>query len=282
MVNAPPDLPQASSPVRTPALRAGIELRDVWFRYADDLPWVLRGVNLTIAAGTSTALVGRNGTGKSTIVKLLCRLYDPTRGAVLWDGVDLRELDIAALRERCAVLFQDFMAYDLTAAENIAVGDLSQVDDGAAIEAAALRAGAHETLTGLPDGYRTMLTRTYFGEQDREDPADRRVLSGGQWQRVALARTILRRRRDLLILDEPSSGLDAQAEAEVHRQITAYRRGGTSVLVSHRLGAVRAADTIVVLSDGRVVEQGPHRQLLDDGGLYADLFTLQAEGYVNA
>jgi ATP-binding cassette subfamily B protein len=239
-------------------------------------------VDLVIPAGTAVAVAGRNGAGKSTIVKLLCRLYDPTRGAILWDGVDLRELDVSSLRDRCGVLFQDFMAYDLSAAENIAVGDLSQMDDRAAIEAAAVRAGAHDALVQLPDGYRTMLTRTYFGEQDREDPATGVVLSGGQWQRVALARTILRQRRDLLILDEPSSGLDARAESEVHRQVTAYRQGGTSVLVSHRLGAVRTADTIVVLDDGRIVEQGPHRRLVSDGGLYADLFALQAEGYVTA
>ncbi|MFF7250699.1 ABC transporter ATP-binding protein [Embleya sp. NPDC008237] len=292
VLDCAPDLPVAASPRALPALRRGIELRDVWFRYTDEHPWVLRGVDLWIPYGDSVALVGLNGAGKSTVVKLLCRMYDPTRGQVLWDGVDIRDVDPCALRERIGAVFQDFVSYDMTAAENIALGDLSVLEalDAAGpnggdaeapveIRAAALRAGVHETVARLPHGYRTLLSRTFFTEADRDDPATGVMLSGGQSQRLALARAFLRDRRDLMILDEPSAGLDAEAEHEIHASLRLHRRNRTSVLVSHRLGAVREADAIVVLSGGRVVEQGAHHELLARDGEYARLFTLQAEGY---
>lgn len=279
VVRAEPDLPEPARPREVPPLRRGIELRDVWFRYGDEHPWVLRGVSLTIPAGAATALAGRNGAGKSTLVKLLCRFYDPTRGAILWDGVDLRDLPVAALRERIGAVFQDFVEYDLTAAENVGLGDLAALDDRPAIERAAARAGVDGTVAALPHGWDTLLTRIYTDLADRDDPATGVVLSGGQWQRLALARAYLRADRDLLILDEPSAGLDAEAEAEVHAGLRAHRAGRTSVLISHRLGAVRDADSIVVLAGGRVVEQGDHRALLDRGGDYARLFSVQAAAY---
>ena len=280
IVDADPDLPPPPAPQRgVPSLRQGIELRDVWFRYADDAPWALRGVNLTIPAGRATALVGRHGAGKSTVVKLLCRFYDPTRGAVLWDGIDLRELPVEELRRRIGAVFQDFMEYELTAADNIGVGDLGALDDRVRIIAAARRAGVHETLSSLPRGYDTMLTRVFTDLADRDDPGTGVVLSGGQWQRVALARALLRNDSDLLILDEPSAGLDAEAEHEVHTRLREHRRGRTSLLISHRLSTVREADSIVVLADGVVVEQGTHAALLDADGTYARLFALQAAGY---
>ncbi|GAA2355679.1 multidrug ABC transporter permease [Catellatospora methionotrophica] len=278
VTTAPPDLPQlGAGPV--PPLRDGIELRDVWFRYSDEHPWVLRGVDLHVPAGAAVGLVGLNGSGKSTIVKLLCRFYDPTRGAVLWDGVDVRELDVAQLRRRIGAVFQDYMEYDLSAAENIAVGDLTALGDRERLVAAATRAGVHPVLDGLPHGYDTLLTRLFFGESDQGDATTGVRLSGGQWQRVALARAYLRGRHDLMILDEPSAGLDAEAEAEVHQALRAHRGGRTSVLVSHRLGTLRDADMLVVLSDGRVAEQGTHRELLAADGVYARLFRLQADGY---
>ncbi|KAB2343652.1 ABC transporter ATP-binding protein [Actinomadura rudentiformis] len=295
VVGAEPDLPEpvavnGSRPSVRP-LTKGIELRDVWFRYGDDLPWALRGVNLTIPAGRATALVGPNGGGKSTLVKLLCRFYDPTRGAVLWDGVDLRELPVAELRRRIGTVFQDFMAYELSAAENIGVGDPAVLPadaladwergDRARVVDAALRAGCHETLTGLPNGYETMLSRT-FDPINHDDPATGVLLSGGQWQRVALARALLRDDADLLVLDEPSSGLDAEAEYEVHRRLRDHRDGRTSLLISHRLSTVRDADSIIVLSGGTVAEEGSHAALLGHGGLYARLFGLQASGYLDA
>ncbi|MFY1620850.1 ABC transporter ATP-binding protein [Micromonospora sp. WMMD736] len=274
-----PDLPVPASPRPVPPLSEGIELRDVWFRYSPEHPWVLRGVNLHLPAGSTTALVGLNGAGKSTLVKLLCRFYDPERGTIRWDGVDLRDLDPAALRERLGAVFQDFMPYDLSAAENIALGDLNARDDPERLRAAARHAGIDDALAALPRGYDTLLTRIFFDGTDRDDPQAGVVLSGGQWQRVALARGFLRADRDLLILDEPSSGLDAEAEHDLNQRLRELRRGRTSLLISHRLNAVRDADTIVVLADGHVVERGGHDRLLAAGGGYARLFTLQAQGY---
>ncbi|MGW0218121.1 ABC transporter ATP-binding protein [Micromonospora chokoriensis] len=273
------DLPVPVTPRPVPPLTEGIELRDVWFRYSPEHQWVLRGVDLHLRAGATTALVGLNGAGKSTLVKLLCRFYDPERGSIRWDGVDVREFDPAQLRERLGAVFQDFMPYDLSAAENIALGDLSARDDPERLRVAARYAGIDDALTALPRGYDTLLTRIFFDGPDRDDPQAGVVLSGGQWQRVALARGFLRAERDLLILDEPSSGLDAEAEHDLHRRLGELRRGRTSLLISHRLNAVRDADTIVVLDDGRVVERGEHAELLAAAGRYARLFNLQARGY---
>ncbi|MFC7545651.1 ABC transporter ATP-binding protein [Plantactinospora sp. GCM10030261] len=275
VVDAAPDLPRAESPRPLPRLCDGIVLRDVWFRYSDDHPWILRGVDMTIPHGQTMALVGVNGAGKTTIVKLLCRFYDPTRGSIQWDGVDIREVPVESLRDRLSGIFQDFMHYDLPVRDNIAFGDLAAARDEQAVTRAAERAGIHSTLAGLPSGYDTMLTRIF--SDDTAHPGV--VLSGGQWQRVALARALVRDARDLLILDEPSAGLDAEAEYQVHCRLREHRAGQTSLLISHRLGAVRDADTIVVLDQGVVVEQGDHDALIAMDGHYARLFALQAEGY---
>jgi len=251
----------------------------VWFRYGADQPWVLRGVRLFIPAGEAVALVGHNGAGKSTLVKLLCRFYDPDRGRILWDGVDLRDVGPVDLRRRVTAVFQDYMTYDLSAAENIAVGDLSLAQDAPALAAAAERARVHDAIAALPKGYDTLLTRTFFDLTDKENPETGVLLSGGQWQRVALARAFLRGDRDLMILDEPSSGLDAEAEDEIHRSLRAHRRGHATLLVSHRLNAVREASHIVVLIDGLVAEQGSHDVLMARRGTYARLFATQARGF---
>jgi ATP-binding cassette subfamily B protein len=279
LVDARPDLPSPADPVAVGPLRTAMELRDVWFRYGDDQPWVLRGVTLTVPAGQTVALVGLNGAGKSTVVKLLCRFYDPTKGSVTWDGHDLRDVDVASLRDRIGAVFQDFMAYELSAAENVGVGDVAALTDRPRIEAAAAGAGVHETLAALPAGYDTMLTNAYYGEADLTDTTNGVLLSGGQWQRVALARAFLRGDRDLLMLDEPTAGLDPEAEHELHVRLRRHRDGRTSLLISHRLNTVRDADRIVVLADGVVAEQGTHDELLERGGEYARLFTLQADGY---
>ncbi|GGW40047.1 multidrug ABC transporter permease [Streptomyces lucensis JCM 4490] len=271
VTTAPPDLPVPPQPAPLPRLRRGIELRDVWFRYSEQHDWVLRGVSLTIPYGGTLALVGDNGAGKSTLVKLLCRFYDPTRGSILWDGTDIRHVDPDQLRRRIGAVFQDFVRYDLTAAENIALG---QLDRAGKVASAATAVGVHDTLAALPRGYDTLLSRS-FGDGDEEGVE----LSGGQWQRVALARAFLRDDPDLLILDEPASGLDPEAEHEVAEAVRRHRRGRTSLLISHRLGAAREADLIVVLRRGRVVEHGGHAELVAANGRYARLFHRQAAGY---
>lgn len=274
------DLAAPRRPRPMAPLAHAIELRDVWFRYSEDTPWVLRGVDLTIPYGTSVAVVGLNGAGKSTLVRLLCRFYDPQRGAVLWDGVDVRDVPVAELRARIGAVFQDYMDYDLTAAENIGLGDLESIDDLDRIRTAARSAGIHHTVEQLPAGYRTMLSRLFHAGDDEDEPGAGIHLSGGQWQRLALARGLMRQGRDLMILDEPSSGLDAVAERSVHDSLRELRAGATSVLVSHRLSAVRRADRIVVIQDGRIQESGDHASLTEDpDGIYARLFSTQAEGY---
>lgn len=274
-----PDFPDPDRPGELPALSAHIELVDVWFRYNQTHPWVLRGVNLRIHHGESVALVGLNGAGKSTLIKLLCRFYDPNRGAILWDGVDIRTVPVTELRRRLGVLFQDFMEYDLTAAENIGMGDLTRIANTRQVGWAADTAGIGEKINALPHGYDTMLSRVFFTEGEKDDPENGVSLSGGQWQRVALARAFMRADRELLILDEPSSGLDAEAEYQINDRIRQHRQGRTSLLVSHRLSTVRDADQIIVLEDGEIVEEGAHDTLIQSGGRYAHLFSLQAQGY---
>ncbi|MBW8805292.1 MAG: ABC transporter ATP-binding protein [Catenulisporales bacterium] len=273
------DLPVRADPIPVPALSRGIEIADLWFRYGPDQPWILRGLDLTVPRGATVALVGLNGAGKSTLIKLLCRLYDPERGAIRWDGVDLRDMEPAAFRARIGTVFQDYMAYDLPARENIGMGDLPALGDPERIRAAARLAGIDATVEALPFGYETLLSRRFFDMADKTNPRTGMTLSGGQWQRVALARGMMRSTADLLILDEPSSGLDAEAEHDVHSRLRRHRGDRTTLLVSHRLGAVREADLIVVLEDGVIAEQGTHDSLMAAGGRYHDLFTLQSSGY---
>jgi ATP-binding cassette, subfamily B, bacterial len=279
VVSLAPDLPVAAEPAQTPAMRLGIEVEDVWFRYGPDEPWILRGVSLFLPFGQAVALVGLNGAGKSTLVKLLCRFYDPDRGRILWDGVDLRQLDPIELRQHISAVFQDYMSYQLSAGENIAIGDLARARTDGALERAARQAGVHVTLAALPRGYDTMLARGFYDLTADGDTRQGVLLSGGQWQRVAVARALLRGDRDLVILDEPSSGLDAEAEHEMHALLRGERNARATVLISHRLNTVRDADHVVVISDGIVSEQGDHAALMSAGGTYARLFTLQARGY---
>jgi ATP-binding cassette, subfamily B, bacterial len=277
VVSALPDLPVRKCPLPVPELSCGITLDNVWFRYNEAHPWVLRGVSMVIPAGAKVALVGLNGSGKSTLVKLLCRLYDPVRGSILWDGIDIRELDPAALRQRITGVFQDYVTYDLTAAENIGVGELALIGDWDAIRGAAALAGADTDIARLPDGYDTMLSRVFL--RSRKDARAGAMLSGGQRQRIALARALLRTGRDLLIVDEPMSSLDAEAEHAMNSRLAQAQTGRATVLISHRLASVRDSDEIVVLSDGTVAERGTHAQLMAAGGPYARLFALQARGY---
>ncbi|MFG1871619.1 ABC transporter ATP-binding protein [Micromonospora arborensis] len=279
VVRLEPDLPVPAAPAPLGPLADAIEFHDVWFRYSEDHPWILKGVSFRIPARRSVALVGLNGAGKSTVVKLLCRFYDPAKGVISWDGRDIREVDPAALRARISAVFQDYMNYDLTAAENIGLGDTGAMYDQHRIGGAAERAGIDAAIRSLASGYQTLLSRTFFMQADREDSRYGVVLSGGQWQRIALARAFFRNEPDVVILDEPSSGLDAEAEQAIHQSLGRYRAHRASLLISHRLGAVKDADAIVVLSGGEVVEEGNHDELISLGRQYARLFDLQASAY---
>ncbi|VAW42475.1 Lipid A export ATP-binding/permease protein MsbA [hydrothermal vent metagenome] len=199
-------LPLPAAPQPVPELGQGIELRGVSFRYHDDQPWVLQDVSMTIPAGECVALVGLNGAGKTTLVKLLLRFYDPTAGQILWDGIDIRQFDPAALRQRMGAIFQQFMRYDLTVRENIGIGNIDHINSQARVQQAAERSGVHEMIANLPQGYDTELTLMFA---NGNSPLD---LSGGEWQKIATARLFMRQDADLLILDEPTAVLDTKSE----------------------------------------------------------------------
>lgn len=260
--------PENPRPFPAP-IRQGFVFEDVGFCYPGSETWAVRHMDFTLRAGEVLALVGENGAGKTTLVKLLTRLYDPTEGRILLDGHDLREYDLDAVRANLGVIFQDFVRYDLTAAENIAVGRMSQRDDRARIEAAAQRSLADEVVRRLPTGYDQVLGRRFRGAVD---------LSGGEWQKLALARAYMRDAQ-LLVLDEPTAALDARAEFEVFQRFKELMHGKTGVLISHRFSSVRMADRILVLVDGAVEAAGTHEELLAQHGRYAELFELQAAGY---
>ena len=260
--------PLEGLPAPAPILQ-GIEFRHVSFRYPGSDVDVLRDINLHIHPGERIALVGLNGAGKTTLIKLLTRLYDPTEGQVLLDGVDLREYDLTSLYQRFGVIFQDFVRYQFTVRENIGFGQVDALEDFIRIQDAARRGGANAVIESLPQGYETMLGRRWEKGQE---------LSGGQWQKIALARAFMRK-AEVLVLDEPTAALDAEAEYEVFRRFGMLMAGRIAVLISHRFSTVRRADRIVVLSAGKIVELGSHAELLQLNGAYARLFNLQAEGY---
>jgi ATP-binding cassette subfamily B protein len=267
---APADLPAPAG------LRTGIDLTGVAFRYPGTDTDVLRDVTVHIPAGVTVAIVGDNGAGKSTLVKLLCRFYRPTAGAITVDGVDLRRIDPQRWRERIAGGFQDFVRFDAPARQSIGVGDLPRTGEPGAVEAAVHRADAQVVVDRLADGLDTHLGKAY------EDGAE---LSGGQWQRIALSRAMMREEPLLLLLDEPTAALDPLTEHALFERYAAsarevgHRTGGITVLVSHRFSTVRMADLILVVSGGRIAESGDHRSLMALNGLYAELFTLQAAAY---
>jgi ATP-binding cassette subfamily B protein len=268
-----PDGSTAAVPER---LDRGITLDNVSFAYPGADRPVLSGVSLHIPAGSVLALVGENGAGKSTLVKLLCGLYQPTGGRILIDGTDMAALDPAQWRTRVATLFQDFHRIELTLGESIGHGDIARVDDEAAISAAAARARADRILATVPGGLSGYVGHSY------DDGTD---LSGGQWQTVGLARALMRPDPLLLILDEPAAALDASAEHDLFERYATSagqaraEHGGVTILISHRFSTVGMADAIAVLRDGLLAENGTHRDLMDNGGLYAELFTLQARAY---
>ena len=261
-----------SKPDAIPAPRPmndGIAFEDVSFAYPGNPRLVLDRVNLRIGIGERIALVGANGQGKTTLVKLLVRLYDPTAGRILLDGVDLREYGVEDLHREIGVIFQDFMRYDLTARQNIAVGRMERNARDDEIELAARKSLANVVISRLPLGYEQLLGRRFEGGVD---------LSGGEWQKVALARAYLRDAQ-LLVLDEPTAALDARSEYEVFQRFADLTAGKTALLISHRFSTVRMADRIVVLADGQIAEQGSHAELLAGRGHYAGMFELQAASY---
>lgn len=265
-----PQMSQTAQAQRVPRpIMHGIEFRDVSFRYAGREDWALRHVNLYIAPGEKLALVGANGAGKTTLIKLLTRLYDPTEGQILLDGVDLREYDLDDLRECIGVIFQDFVRYHSTARENVGFGQIKALENEARVVAAAERGGADEVIVELPEGYNTMLGRWF--EKGFE-------LSGGQWQKLALGRAFMRD-GEVLVLDEPTAALDAEREYEIFQRFRDLTAGKIALLISHRFSTVRMADRIAVLDHGQVTELGTHAELLQRDGTYARLFSLQAEGY---
>jgi len=255
-------------PVPAP-IRRGFVFEGVGFRYEGSERWALRGLSVELHAGEVLALVGENGAGKTTLVKLLARLYDPDEGRILLDGRDLRDYDLDDLRANIGVIFQDFVRYHLTAAENIGVGQIDAMGDRARIERAARKGMADEVVAGLPRGYDQVIGRRF------KDGVD---LSGGQWQKIAIARAYMRDAQ-VMILDEPTAALDARSEYEVFERFKELSDNKTAVLISHRFSSVRMADRILVLADGKVEASGTHAELMAQGGRYAELFELQAAGY---
>jgi len=265
-----PELPVRADPLPVPTpIRDGIVLDHVSFKYPGTEKWVLEDISFAIRPGETVALVGANGAGKTTLVKLLTRLYDPTEGSITIDGIDLRDFDPAALRSRVGVIFQDYVKYQLTAGENIGFGRIEAIEDTGRIERSAVEAGADAVIAALPQGYETPLGRWF---QDGQE------LSIGQWQKVALARAFMRD-ADLLILDEPTSSLDVRSEYEVFQAFGDLTEGKMAVLISHRFSTVRMAGRIVVIEDGRVIENGTHDELILHGGRYTELFDMQAASY---
>ena len=262
-------LPTGSS-VRGPHPEDGIRFEDVSFTYPGAQEAALENITLHLVPGTSLALVGENGSGKTTLIKLLTRLYAPTSGRILLDGQDLAEWDEAALRERIGVIFQDFARYQLLVGENVGAGDERYFEDEERWRAAAVKGRASDFIDMLPAGYQTQLGKWF---------KDGRELSGGQWQKIALSRAFMRSRADILVLDEPTAAMDAQAEAEVFEHFRQLARERITILISHRFSTVRMADQIVVLNNGHIIERGSHEELMQLHGRYAQLFTLQARGY---
>ena len=265
-----PTPPPSGSATAGPDPSDGIRFEGVSFRYPGAEEWALRDITLHLRPGDTLALVGANGSGKTTLIKLLTRLYEPSEGRVTLDGLDLRDWQPEALRARIGVIFQDFTRYQLQVGENVGAGDVAAFADEERWREAAHKGMADDFIGGLPAGYQTQLGKWF---------KDGRELSGGQWQRIALARAFMRRDASVLVLDEPTSAMDAEAEAEIFERLQQAAEGRMAVLISHRFSTVRMADHIAVIEAGRVIEQGSHAELVQQGGVYARLFSLQARGY---
>ena len=258
------DLKHGTDPSR------GLEFKNVSFAYPGSNSKALDDVSLQIRPGESLALVGENGSGKTTLIKLLTRLYEPTEGHIFLDGVELQDWDVEALRQRIGVIFQDFGRYQFSVGENIGAGDVRHIDDSERWARAAETGMAAPFIEDMPEGYETQLGRWFKGGRE---------LSGGQWQKIALSRAFMRSDADILVLDEPTAAMDAPSEAAIFDHFRSQSHSKMTILISHRFSTVRAADQIIVIHDGEIVERGNHESLLALGGQYASLFKLQAKGY---
>ena len=247
----------------------GIEFQNVSFKYPKSDSYVLQHISFRLNAGEKLAFVGENGAGKTTLIKLMLRLYEPTEGAILLDGVDIRHYDKAEYQRLFGAIFQDFVRYYLSAKVNIGVGNIEAVEDDSKIKRSAVSSMADEVIDSLPLGYEQPLGKRFKNGTE---------LSGGQWQKLAIARAYMSD-APIIILDEPTSALDARAEYEVFQRFIGLTEGRTSIIISHRFSTVRMADRIIVLENGHILENGSHEELLENEQLYAELFHLQAEGY---
>ncbi len=266
-----PDIHSQQQGLKIPSpIATGFIFEKVGFKYRGSENWSLRNLSFQLQAGEKLALVGENGAGKTTLVKLLARLYEPTEGRILLDGIDLREYELADLRKNVSIIFQDYMKFQLEARENIAVGDIESLENQANIEQSALKSLADTVIEKLPGQYQQMLGKRFLGGVE---------LSGGEWQKIALARAYMGDAQ-LMILDEPTSALDARAENEVFIRFAELMVGRSAVLISHRFSTVRMADRILFLENGSMLELGSHEELMEKDGKYASLFRLQAKGYV--
>jgi ATP-binding cassette, subfamily B, bacterial len=263
-------MPQSQGKVTQGISLDGIRFEQVSFSYPGSQQAVLNNISLHLPLGEKLALVGENGSGKTTLIKLLTRLYIPSSGRILLDGVDLNDWDIDALRRRIGVIFQNFVQYQFTAGENVGVGDVGHLHDHLEWETAAGKGMAKPFIDALPQGFDTQLGKWFKDGQE---------LSGGQWQKIALSRAFMRSGADILILDEPTAAMDAEAEMNIFNHFGSLTQDKMVVLISHRFSTVRMADKIVVMAKGEIIEQGSHEQLLADKGRYAHLFSLQAAGY---
>lgn len=248
----------------------GLRFKHVSFRYPGSSQLALNDISLHLKPGEKLAIVGENGSGKTTLIKLLTRLYSPDSGHILLDGLDLQEWDINTLQQRIGVIFQNFVRYQFTVGENIGAGDVNYIEDQSQWQIAAEKGTAHSFIETMPEDYQTRLGRWFRGGRE---------LSGGQWQKIALSRAFMRTKADILVLDEPTSAMDAEAEMRIFNRFRSMTHDQMAILISHRFSTVRMADQIIVLANGEILEQGTHEELLELGGRYAHLFSLQAAGY---